>query len=195
MDIQPIETRYKGYRFRSRLEARWAVFFDACGIDWEYEPEGFCIDGEINYLPDFLLHDVSVQGVGIIDLYVEIKGKMSDVDGSKIRSFAYGTIWKENFDEIKKPILVLGNIPKGETYYDKYIYALECLANNNNSVYLFSYELINSNSSHLAVPALDCNWKFRITDPRTNDWIDEEKTNLAYQKAQQARFEHGESPE
>ena len=27
-DIKAIETYYKGYRFRSRLEARWAVFFD-----------------------------------------------------------------------------------------------------------------------------------------------------------------------
>lgn len=38
-EIKPIETVYKGYRFRSRLEARWAVFFDAQGIEWEYEPE------------------------------------------------------------------------------------------------------------------------------------------------------------
>jgi hypothetical protein len=30
-----------GYRFRSRLEARWAVFFDVAGIPWQYEPEGF----------------------------------------------------------------------------------------------------------------------------------------------------------
>jgi hypothetical protein len=29
MKIKAIETRYKGYRFRSRLEARWSVFFDA----------------------------------------------------------------------------------------------------------------------------------------------------------------------
>jgi len=29
--IQAIETRYAGYRFRSRLEARWAVFFDNFG--------------------------------------------------------------------------------------------------------------------------------------------------------------------
>ena len=27
--IRPIETEYRGYRFRSRFEARWAVFFDA----------------------------------------------------------------------------------------------------------------------------------------------------------------------
>ena len=52
--IKPIETVYNGYRFRSRLEARWAVFFDALGIDWEYEYEGFDLDGEW-YLPDFFL--------------------------------------------------------------------------------------------------------------------------------------------
>ena len=36
-----IETVYNGYRFRSRLEARWAVFFDALGVKYEYEAEGF----------------------------------------------------------------------------------------------------------------------------------------------------------
>jgi hypothetical protein len=39
MDIKPIETRYNGYRFRSRLEARWAVFFDTLGIEYQYELE------------------------------------------------------------------------------------------------------------------------------------------------------------
>lgn len=53
-DIKPIETRYKGYRFRSRLEARWAVFFDALGIKYEYEPQGWDLDGKW-YLPDFWL--------------------------------------------------------------------------------------------------------------------------------------------
>lgn len=56
MDIKPIETVYNGYRFRSRLEARWAVFFDASRIEYEYEPEGFMLnDGNIKYLPDFYL--------------------------------------------------------------------------------------------------------------------------------------------
>jgi nucleoside 2-deoxyribosyltransferase len=55
MNIKPIETLYKGYRFRSRLEARWAVFFDALGIKWEYEKEGYDL-GEVGwYLPDFWL--------------------------------------------------------------------------------------------------------------------------------------------
>lgn len=49
-DIKAIPTRYAGVNFRSRLEARWAAFFDLCGWKWEYEPfdlEGWC--------PDFLL--------------------------------------------------------------------------------------------------------------------------------------------
>jgi hypothetical protein len=52
--IKPIETSYQGYRFRSRLEARWAVFFDTLGLAWEYEPEGYVLDGH-PYLPDFKL--------------------------------------------------------------------------------------------------------------------------------------------
>lgn len=50
-----IETVYNGYRFRSRLEARWAVFFDALGIRWEYEREGYELGIAGRYLPDFWL--------------------------------------------------------------------------------------------------------------------------------------------
>lgn len=53
MTIKAIETTYKGYRFRSRLEARWAVFFDALGVRWEYEPEGYDLGEAGWYLPDF----------------------------------------------------------------------------------------------------------------------------------------------
>lgn len=68
--IKPIETRYKGYRFRSRLEARWAVFFDSLGLKWEYEPEGFDLGfGEL-YLPDFWLPEMNA--------WVEIKGEKPD---------------------------------------------------------------------------------------------------------------------
>jgi hypothetical protein len=53
IDIAPIETIYRGYRFRSRLEARWAVFFQTLGVRWEYEPEGFRLSTGEWYLPDF----------------------------------------------------------------------------------------------------------------------------------------------
>jgi hypothetical protein len=52
MEMRAIETIYNGYRFRSRLEARWAVFFDAVGMPYRYELEGFN-RGPVNYLPDF----------------------------------------------------------------------------------------------------------------------------------------------
>lgn len=52
--MKAIETLYKGYRFRSRLEARWAVFFDGIGAEWDYELEGFILEG-FAYLPDFFL--------------------------------------------------------------------------------------------------------------------------------------------
>ena len=50
--IKPIETHWRGYRFRSRLEARWAVFMDHLGVEWVYEPEGFSLRSGY-YLPDF----------------------------------------------------------------------------------------------------------------------------------------------
>ena len=53
MTLKAIQTEYNGYLFRSRLEARWAVFFDALGVDYEYEPEGFELPSGDRYLPDF----------------------------------------------------------------------------------------------------------------------------------------------
>ncbi len=53
--IAAIETVFRGYRFRSRLEARWAVFFETLGIDFDYEPEGFDLGETGYYLPDFYL--------------------------------------------------------------------------------------------------------------------------------------------
>jgi len=53
--MKAIETRYCGYRFRSRTEARWAVFFETLGFRWVYEEEGFELPVTGRYLPDFKL--------------------------------------------------------------------------------------------------------------------------------------------
>lgn len=69
-DIKPIETPYKGFLFRSRLEARWAVFMDVLGLKWKYENDGYDIEG-IKYLPDFFVnHPIGIEGWGF---WVEIK--------------------------------------------------------------------------------------------------------------------------
>jgi hypothetical protein len=84
MAIKAITTHYGGYKFRSRLEARWAVFFDECGIEWEYEPEGFTVDtprGRINYLPDFWL------GTG---QWAEVKGFLDPEGMRRLWALAVG---------------------------------------------------------------------------------------------------------
>ena len=52
--LKAILTKYSGRLFRSRLEARWAILFDCLDIAWEYELQGFDLDGTA-YLPDFVL--------------------------------------------------------------------------------------------------------------------------------------------
>ena len=86
--IQAIETRYKGYRCRSRLEARWLYFLDLIGIQYEYEPQGFCGDG-IYYLPDIYLpayHTfIEVKNEAVYEndeLRAEARRKMEAVCGS-----------------------------------------------------------------------------------------------------------------
>jgi hypothetical protein len=64
--LNPIETEYNRHRFRSRLEARWAVFMDTLGVQWEYEKEGFDLGDGTRYLPDFWLPE--------LNRWVEIKG-------------------------------------------------------------------------------------------------------------------------
>lgn len=98
MDIKPIETIYNGYRFRSRLEARWAVFFDEMEIKYEYEPEGFEIDGE-KYLPDFYLPEletyVEVKAVGAFEIKYSDDGETVDFSGEgaeKYAKFASGIV-------------------------------------------------------------------------------------------------------
>jgi len=95
--IKAIETKYKGYRFRSRLEARWAVFFDACDLKWEYEPEGFETSSGW-YLPDFWLPDV--RG----GLWVEIKTEDSKSE-------------KDKTSEVEKLISVIEGTTKSATIF------------------------------------------------------------------------------
>ena len=81
MTIKAIETVFRGFRFRSRLEARWAVFFDALKMPFFYEPEGFSFEGH-NYLPDFYLPT--------IETYIEIKPNKGDGDPTEEKHRAFG---------------------------------------------------------------------------------------------------------
>jgi hypothetical protein len=63
--MKVIPTIYNGIEYRSRTEARWAVFMDAAECPFLYEPEGFDLGEHGFYIPDFYLP--------LCDLFVEIK--------------------------------------------------------------------------------------------------------------------------
>lgn len=74
---KPLPTSYSGITFRSRLEARWAIYFDAVGIDWEYEREAYDLaDWNAGcYLPDFWLPQVSMWAEVKPDTFTEAEAK------------------------------------------------------------------------------------------------------------------------
>jgi len=72
-----IPTKYSGHTFRSRLEAKVAVFFDVLNLSWEYEPEGYDLPINGWYLPDFLLKKNEKLKH---DIWVECKGKEPTIE-------------------------------------------------------------------------------------------------------------------
>jgi galactose-1-phosphate uridylyltransferase len=76
--MKAIETEYKGILFRSRLEARWAIFFDALKLEWVYEPDCFVLSNNQKYTPDFYIPKYK--------LYIEVKP----------------SLWWQNIDYHKK---------------------------------------------------------------------------------------------
>lgn len=104
--VQAIETRYKGYRFRSRTEARWAVFFDAVGYDWTYEDQGYAFADGTSYLPDFRVQTEAGT------FFAEVKGDMlglSLLETKKILLLAAAT---------EQRVLLLDGPPDTRMYAD-----------------------------------------------------------------------------
>jgi hypothetical protein len=99
--VRAITTHYAGCRFRSRLEARWAVFFDELAIPWEYEVQGFVVEGT-PYLPDFWLP--------YLNLYYEVKPEalLSDYR-DRLALLAEGGK--------RRVVMASGNIPRPDTFY------------------------------------------------------------------------------
>jgi hypothetical protein len=95
--IRAIETLYRGCRFRSRLEARWAVFFQTLGVPWHYEPQGYVLSTGQWYLPDFLV-DLKDRS-----LWVEVKPRGISTP-----------LFEQFMLDIKQPGTILHEIPDPE---------------------------------------------------------------------------------
>lgn len=172
--IQAIETEYNGYRFRSRLEARWAVFFDAIGAKYIYEPQGYIFEDGTCYLPDFYLENVS--GRGARNIFVEIKGVLDNVDLRKVEMFS-----------LNKQIIIFGQIPvvDGSGY-------LDFRKDGDDNIYNLAY---SEGDYYWAEPKASIHGGLVLDYPdNPYSYVDDSLTKTAYSIARQARFEHGKTP-
>lgn len=92
--IKAHPTLYDDVLFRSRLEARWAAFFDLAGWKWEYEP----IDLE-GWTPDFrvVFHCGHSECNGSHTLLIEVKPyyNISEFEGLPCMDYPYGTAYDD----------------------------------------------------------------------------------------------------
>ena len=180
-EIKAIETEYNGYRFRSRLEARWAVFFDELGINYQYEPEGFDLGDGYYYLPDFYLTDD--------DVWVEIKGKaLTDTEREKIERFCIAKCDLPNGGS--KFRLLEGEIPKEPFFLEENLFG----------VFSFMYASPTEIQGAIKfIKGMDVGLPSHgaligaIWMRGSKSWT-YENVKRGLLKARQARFEYGETP-
>ena len=215
VNVKSIETVYNGYRFRSRLEARWAVFFDNAYIKYEYEPEGFEVnwaDEVYRYLPDFYLPELKV--------YVEVKPSLDKLMEEQ-EKISYMIDYRNT--PISDGLLILGQIPNYQSWYEggkpiapKFLFykwnkgvesylAVIDSTHGKPKLFLEDYGLntsapelpsscINDDLTYYAYGmSIDIDgYYFKMSD---HDWSNiSEDMRSAYNAARQARFEHGEKP-
>lgn len=171
MTVKAIQTSYAGCRFRSRTEARWAVLFDALGIKWEYEREGFELPGG-KYLPDFW--------IPAFEAWVEIKGgepskREIKLAGELARSTGQLVLIVCGIPEAEEPQIIFfrpGKTPVWGAY----------LASRGNAL------------TKIVVKGRKTLWLEPHRREEDRAAIPTELLKAAINKARSARFEHGEKP-
>lgn len=206
--IQAIQTEYKGYRFRSRLEARWAVFFDTLGIRYEYEKEGFELGdvitvnpetgyksvfvGGIRYLPDFYLPNQNY--------WIEIKGEVMPDDWHVLQLFSYHINAHSPPYDHHMPFAQNGVrfFVFENTQESCNLYNIEALGGAY-AIDLFGYDHFYYWSECPGCGKLGIGfsgWSERVCSCRDayKTGYDSPRLLAAYAAARSARFEHGETP-
>lgn len=191
--IQAIETIYNGYRFRSRLEARWAVFFDEMKVKYKYEVEGFNLDNT-RYLPDFYLPEhklwIEVKPEKPSEKEVRIARQLKSKVGADVHvGILFGEPWVTPDSELSIAItetsycLLLLDTPIDDDLNCLFSQCRRC------NKFLF-YETITSHCPDSQYA--DGYQAYGCCDRMGLVYTDELKQ--AYSAARQARFEHGEKP-
>lgn len=182
--MKAIETHYKGYRFRSRLEARWAVFFDSLNVEWQYELEGFDLGPAGLYLPDFYLPHVNLRFAVTGGLWIEIKPTKEIPENYEAKLYALAR-------HSKTPVALLCGPVNNEqddwrfeySWDDEYGYRCD-----NYMMFMKCYSC-----GRVKYEFLESNYCFC---PYCNSTADDDHPDIihAVQNARSARFEHGETP-
>lgn len=182
--IKPIETQYAGCRFRSRLEARWAVFFDAAAIPWLYEPEGYELSDGRRYLPDFYLPEC--------DTWIEVKGSASNLDLTLIELAAMDIPAQDCPCERGPRLMLLGPIP--ELRHDGMDFGWSSIEEYGDGQWYWGH------SGFGLYPKNGRPWGMPLPDPSpvitaaVGDETMKPVIANAYSRARKARFEHGDRP-
>ena len=168
-----IETKFDGHRFRSRTEARWAVFFKTAGIEYEYERAGLVLDGK-PYLPDFWLPKMK--------LWLEVKGADPTPEEYKLcellaAATGYGVMLAVGAPEPKEQIHWY---PPKPDYMDGCRYYIADDRRNDNEFWLMS----DDPSGFSIGPEYGPN---HMKEPLVHS-----ASKAGYEAAKAARFEHGE---
>lgn len=188
--IKAIETKYNGYRFRSRLEARWAVFFDEMGVDYEYELEGFELPSGARYLPDFYLKHIHH------GLYAEVKPRFPNYsEYKKYYEFAFdgnGLLVFCSSAPNGMGLLINKYTTKSFEPLVKYLY--ENLGDNDEGVLAEHItECLSANGTIIFSPDLETG-SIQLTRPKCPSFF----KNLFWssvEASKKARFEHGDIPQ
>lgn len=173
--ITAIPTRYAGCHFRSRLEARWAVFFDHLDISWQYEPQGYLVNGK-PYLPDFYLPKA--------DLWVEVKGTEGEyrnhINDHRQAAAELGSL------------LMLGSVPDAEKGLP--LHTLWLAPHGRAEARVISGGWLASSADRLRLFMCDPVGGL-VMSGMVEGFPPQEPALGAYMAARRARFEHGETPE
>lgn len=89
-NIKSHPTDYNGVHFRSRLEARWAAFFDLAGWKWEYEPVDL-----FGWSPDFRVEfpcgHSECNGKHVLLVEVKPYFSIDEFSGHQCMAYPYGS--------------------------------------------------------------------------------------------------------
>jgi len=180
--LKAIQTRYDGYFFRSRLEARWYVFFDTLDIDCRYESEGYQLGLGLFYLPDFWLPElrthISIKPVWPFDESEAMKAGALAAQSQQLVLVLAGEVGP------LCPACAFWRNDEGKPVYDGPVYLAECPVCSHLSVANERYlQCLFCEKQQELPPAIKGPFSTLRCTPRMH---------AAYAAARSARFEHGE---